>query len=222
MTFKNTKCDSARYIIIMHKTGSRESTRLINKALSDLWKVPTLEGHSVSDPFRSEVLAAALRRLRPESLRVWKPSSRSLYSTSGRLSKLVLWFPHFLHALTQNSKIWRRALIIAICCVSPLKSSRDSSTVVSNQSSTPCSHRTKRAFDTGGRPQTRSPCWNRASRIAFRLSRSRSCICRSHSSLRHCMAGVRKQSVATQIWIARPSTQGRVIRAGFSWCETLC
>jgi len=68
-------------------------------------------------------------------------------------------------------KIWRRALILALpkpdkplgdpksyrpllylCCVSRLKSSRDSSTLVSNQPSIKCSQRSKRTFDTEGRP----------------------------------------------------------------------
>ena len=44
-----------------HRTGDRESARLIIKQLFDLWKVPTPEGHSISDPFRQVELAAALR-----------------------------------------------------------------------------------------------------------------------------------------------------------------
>jgi len=48
-----------------HRTGDRESTRLINKGLSNLWNIPTHEGHSISEPFRLEELAAALRRLKP-------------------------------------------------------------------------------------------------------------------------------------------------------------
>jgi len=47
------------------KTGGRESTRLVNKDLSDRWKIPTPEGHSISEPFRPEEFAAALRRLKP-------------------------------------------------------------------------------------------------------------------------------------------------------------
>ena len=35
-----------------HKTSDRESTRLVNKQLSDLWKIPTPEGHSISEPGR--------------------------------------------------------------------------------------------------------------------------------------------------------------------------
>jgi len=37
-----------------HKTSDREPTRLVNKELSDLWKNPTPEGHSISEPFRPE------------------------------------------------------------------------------------------------------------------------------------------------------------------------
>ena len=48
-----------------HKTGSCESTRLVNKQLSDLWKIPTPTGHSISEPFVLEEFAAAIRRLKP-------------------------------------------------------------------------------------------------------------------------------------------------------------
>jgi len=83
---------------------------------------------------------------------------------------LVLRLPQFLHAPTQNFKdqekstnscdSWARKAIGGpkelpyLCCVSPLKSSRDSSTLVSTQSSTHCSLGSRRAFDTafGRRP----------------------------------------------------------------------
>jgi len=64
----------------------RESTRLVNKELPDLWKILTLEGHSISEPFRPEELAAALRRLKPGKSLDWIPSSRSSYSTASRIS----------------------------------------------------------------------------------------------------------------------------------------
>ena len=32
---------------VVHRTGWRESSRLINKKTSDLWKIPTPEGHSL-------------------------------------------------------------------------------------------------------------------------------------------------------------------------------
>jgi len=60
-----------------HRTGDCKSTRLVKKELSDLWKNPTPEGHSISEPFGPEDLAAALRRLKPENFQDWIPSSRS-------------------------------------------------------------------------------------------------------------------------------------------------
>ena len=101
-------------------------------------------------------------------------------------------------------KIWRRAQVVAVpkpekplgiqrasipylCCVFPLKNSRDSSTLVSNQSSTHCSHRSRRVSHTGGRQQTRSPCWHRTSRTVFRLKRPELCLSTSQqpTTLRH-------------------------------------
>jgi len=48
-----------------HKTSARETTRLVNKQLSDIWKLPTPEGHSITETFRPEEFAVALRRLKP-------------------------------------------------------------------------------------------------------------------------------------------------------------
>jgi len=45
---------------------NREHTRLVNKELFDLWKIPSTEGHSIFEPFRPEKLAAPLRCLKPE------------------------------------------------------------------------------------------------------------------------------------------------------------
>ena len=73
---------------VAHRTGGRESTRLVNKQLSEQWKIPTPEGHSITETFRPEELAAALRLLKPGKSRHWIPSSRSLYSMSNRLSNL--------------------------------------------------------------------------------------------------------------------------------------
>ena len=50
-----------------------------------------------------------------------------------------------------------------------LKSSRDSSMVLSNRSL--LLPQEQAGFDTEGRPTTRSPCWHRRSKIAFRLRR---------------------------------------------------
>ena len=42
-----------------HRTGGRDSTRLNNKQLPDLWKIPIPEDHSMSEPFRREGRTAA-------------------------------------------------------------------------------------------------------------------------------------------------------------------
>ena len=47
------------------RIGGRETFRLFNKVRSDLWKIPTPEDHSITDPLRSEKIVAALRRLKP-------------------------------------------------------------------------------------------------------------------------------------------------------------
>ena len=85
-----------------HKTGDRESTRLVNKELSDFWKIPTPEGHSISEPFRSEDLAAALRRLKPVKSPGLDSILGSSYSTPCRLSNLG--FATFSVPACPNSK----------------------------------------------------------------------------------------------------------------------
>ena len=152
-----------------HKTGSHESTRLINKQLSDLWNVPIPEGHSISDPFRPEELAAALRRLMPGK----SPGLDSIFSEfilhAG--SALKSSFCGFLTSCMRQlkiPKIWRRELIVALSkpekplgdtksyrlvslLCAPSKSSRHSSALVWNlvwnQSTTHYSHRSKQVFD---------------------------------------------------------------------------
>ena len=99
----------------VHRTGGRESTRLVNKQLSDLWKIPTSEGHSISEPFRPEELAAVLRRLKPRKC----PGLDSIFPEfklhTG--SALKSWFCDFLGSSMCQLKIpriGRRALIVAI------------------------------------------------------------------------------------------------------------
>jgi len=128
-----------------HRTGDRESTRLVNKELSDRWKIPTPEGQSISEPFRPEELAAAFRRLKPGKSLGLDSIFPEFILHAG--SALKSWFCDFLTSCMHQlkiPKIWRRALIVAIpkpekpsgdpraivpylCCVFPLKSSRDSS-----------------------------------------------------------------------------------------------
>ena len=89
-----------------HKTSDREPTRLVNKELSELWKITTPEGHSISEPFRPEDFADALRRLKPgkyPGLDYIFPKF-ILHAGSALKSILVLRLPQFLHAPTQSSK----------------------------------------------------------------------------------------------------------------------
>ena len=126
--------------------------------------------------FRPKELAAALRCLKPGK----SPGLDAIFRELMLLawSALNSWFCDFLNSCMRQLKIpmiWRRALIAAIpkpekpiggpkellsyiCCVSFLKSLRDSSTLVSNQPSAHCSRRSRRASDPGGRPKIRSPC----------------------------------------------------------------
>jgi len=126
-----------------HKTSDRELTRLVNKQLSDLWKIPPPEGHSISEHFRPEEFAAALRRLKPGK----SPGLDSIFPEfiPHVGSVLKSWFCDFLNSCMRQlkiPKIWRRALVVAIlsqrshwgtlramaiylCCVTPIKSSRD-------------------------------------------------------------------------------------------------
>ena len=88
-----------------HKTGDRKSTRLVIKELSDIWKIPTPEGHSISEPFWPEELAAALRRLKPGEflgLDYIFLEVHTIHRIGSQI--LVLRLPQFLHAPTQNSK----------------------------------------------------------------------------------------------------------------------
>ena len=89
-----------------HKTGDRESTRLINKELSDLWKIPTLEGHSISEPFRLEELAAALRRLKPGKSPGLGSLFREVILHVGSAPKSCFFrLPQFLHVLPHGKSV---------------------------------------------------------------------------------------------------------------------
>ena len=98
-----------------HMTSDCEPTRLVNKELSNLWKIPTPECHSISKPFRPEEFDAALRRLKPGK----SPGLDSIFPEfvlhAG--SALKPWFCDFLtscmHQLSMP-KIWRRAQIVAM------------------------------------------------------------------------------------------------------------
>ena len=78
-----------------HRTGDRESTRLVNKELSNLWKMPTqhLRVTVSLNPLGWRSFLPSSDAWSQESLWDWTPSSitprfESSYSTPGRLSNL--------------------------------------------------------------------------------------------------------------------------------------
>jgi len=98
-----------------NKTSDRKSTRLVNKEPSDLWKIPTPEGHSISERFRPEEFSAALRRLKPGK----SPGLDSIFPEFilHAESALKSWFCDFLNSCMRQlkiPKILRRALVVAI------------------------------------------------------------------------------------------------------------
>jgi len=48
-----------------YKTKDRESDRLVNKEISDLWKIPTPEDKCISGEFTSDEFALASQQLKP-------------------------------------------------------------------------------------------------------------------------------------------------------------
>ena len=99
----------------VHKTGGRKSTRFVNKQLSDLWKIPTPEGYGISEPFRPEEFAAALRRLKPGMSPELDAIFPEFILHVG--SALKPWFCDFLNSCMcqlKIPKIWRRALVVGI------------------------------------------------------------------------------------------------------------
>jgi len=98
-----------------HKTGDHESSMIINKKLSDLWKIPTPEGHNIADLFTPEELAAAIRLRKPGK----SPGLDSIFPEFllHAMSTLKSWFCDFITSCMNQLKIpniWRRALVVAI------------------------------------------------------------------------------------------------------------
>ena len=98
-----------------HRTGGHESTRLINKQLSNLWKIPIPKGHSISEPLRLEEFATALKFLKPENSSGLDSIFPEFILHAG--SALKSWFCDLLTSCMRQlkiPKIWRRALVVAI------------------------------------------------------------------------------------------------------------
>jgi len=116
--------------------------------LSNLWKIPTPEGHNIPEPFGPEELAAALRRLKPgkspgvdyiflefilhdrSALKSW--FFDSLTSCMRQLKIPISGEEHMLLQFLSQKSHWgaKRAIVPYLCCASSSKPSRDSSTLV--------------------------------------------------------------------------------------------
>jgi len=134
------------------------------------WPTRSCSTYGRLQHLRATVSTAALRRLKPGKF----PALDSIFPEFmlHTWSALKSWFCDFVSSCMRQlkiPKIWRRALIVVIpkpekplgsqratvsnlCCVSPLKSSRHSSTLVWTQSSTHCSLGSRWVFDTGCQP----------------------------------------------------------------------
>jgi len=165
--------------------GSRVH-QAVHKWVPDVWKVPTPEVQSISEPLRPEEFAAALRRLKPGKF----PGLDSIFPEfllkAG--SALKSWFCNFLTFCMRQltlPKISRKALIVAIPkpenALGDTKSYRPISLLcvpfkilerlIYGRVEPIINPLLPRAFDTRGPPQTRSPCWHNISRIVFQLKR---------------------------------------------------
>ena len=150
------------------QTRDRESTRIVNKQLSDLWKIPPPDGDSTSGPFKPDELSNTLNHLEPGKSLGLNYIFPEFALHAG--SALTSWLCGFLTSRIRQLKIlriWRRALVVAIpksnkplgtqkvitplsqlCLLQdPLCSCRTRS-----NTSIHCSCRNRRAFDTRGRP----------------------------------------------------------------------
>ena len=96
-----------------HKTESRKSIRLVNKQLSNLWKVPTTQGNNIAGPFRPEEFTVAPRCLKPRKCLGLSSIFLEFIFRPG--STLKTWCCDFIISCLRKlkiPKIRRRALIV--------------------------------------------------------------------------------------------------------------
>jgi len=116
-------CAPSRQILSPRNWGRTGHTRLatmsqpwfVNKQLSDLLKIPAPEGHCISEPFRQEEFATALRRLKPGKSPVLDSNFLEFILLAGLALKS--WFCDSLISCMRQlkiPKIWRTALVVAI------------------------------------------------------------------------------------------------------------
>ena len=99
----------------VYKTKDRESARLVSKEVSELWRIPTPAGKSISGDFTPEEFASALQLLKSGKAPGPDSICPELILHAG--DALKSWLNKFLSScmrLLKLPKIWRRAKVVAI------------------------------------------------------------------------------------------------------------
>ena len=98
-----------------YETRDRESARLVAKEVSDLWRIPTPAGKSISGDFTPEEFSCALQQLKPGKAPGPDSICPELILHAG--AALKSWLNKFLSSCMRHlklPKIWRRATVVAI------------------------------------------------------------------------------------------------------------
>ena len=104
-----------------YEAVDRKSSRLVSQEVSDLWRATTPDAVNISDNFSQRKFAAALQHLKPG-----KAPGPDFICSELIIHALKPWLRDFLSSCLRRlkiSKIWRRALVVAI--PKPAKSVRD-------------------------------------------------------------------------------------------------
>ena len=98
-----------------HKAVDHKSSRLVFQEVSDLWRVTTPDAVNISDNFSQREFTAALQHLKPG--KAPGPDSICPELILHAEAALKSWLRDFLSSCLRRlkiSKIWRRALVVAI------------------------------------------------------------------------------------------------------------
>ena len=150
-----------------YETKDRETAGLVREETSQLWKIPTPNGSSLTREFSPAEFATAFQKLKPAKapgpdqicpelilhagpiIKFWLCKFLSPVCASLELQKFgdVLWWLLFLSRT--NPWTMLKATAQSLCFAPPARSSRGSFTPASSLSSIPCSHVSKQASTLG-------------------------------------------------------------------------
>ena len=98
-----------------YETRDRETTRLVREKTSELWKIPTPNGSSLTSEFSPAEFADALQKLKPGKAPGPDQICPELILHAGPIIKS--WLHKFLSSCLcqlRIPKVWRRSLVVAI------------------------------------------------------------------------------------------------------------